>query len=409
MDSTKPEIIYLIARWNGNRFRYPSGFSVLPKNWNVKAGEVRNVISEPNREAINQTLKGLRAAVFACYAENTAQNSPITAEALRLYLDTYTNRIIQPDRSFWGFMDAFMREAPTKIQPNGKTLGRRQIQKYNTTISILKEFEKEHRAQLDFPLFGSADFRPDLIEFLTRKKGFAVNTIASYLGTFKSFLAAAIDAGITDLQPAKAKAFKIKEEEATTIYLTESDLAKLRALDLSHTARLEKARDLFLIGCYTGLRVSDFKTLQAHNIKSDTIEIYQKKTGGKVTIPIRPALRLLLEKYAVSGLPALSDQKLNEYIKEVGKAAGICEMVENRRTVAGKLEVEILPKYSLITSHTARRSFATNEYKNGVPARSIMAVTGHKTEKAFQKYIRLAGEEHAQIMASKWQAAPVAE
>lgn len=99
---------------------------------------------------------------------------------------------------------------------------------------------------------------------------------------------------------------------------------------------------------------------------------------------------------------AITNQKFNEYIKEVAKNAEITQMENFTRTFAGKLTTERLPKCDLITSHTGRRSFATNMYKRKIPSLTIMSITGHKTEKSFLKYIKVKQTEHAELMAAAW-------
>ena len=98
----------------------------------------------------------------------------------------------------------------------------------------------------------------------------------------------------------------------------------------------------------------------------------------------------------------ITNQKFNEYIKEVAKRAGITQLENQTRTSGGKLITEQFPKHDLVTSHTGRRSFATNMYKRGIPSLTIMSITGHNTEKSFLKYIKVKQEEHAQLMAAAW-------
>jgi integrase len=192
-------------------------------------------------------------------------------------------------------------------------------------------------------------------------------------------------------------------EEPPAIYLTEDELTKLFQLDLSGNPRLSRIRDLFLVGCYTGLRFSDFTELKPGNYKKtpdgkEYIEMMTQKTGTKVTIPVKSEVREIVSRYNYQLPKAISNQKFNDYLKEVGKLAGLDEPTMLTRFRNGKRVDQTFPKYELMTSHTARRSFASNAYKAGVPVRYVMTVTGHKTEKEFYKYVRIRPDEHALLV-----------
>ena len=152
---------------------------------------------------------------------------------------------------------------------------------------------------------------------------------------------------------------------------------------------MDRVRDMFVIGCYTGLRFSDLTRIQPQHVENGMITIEQSKTGNEVIIPMVKEVLPILEKYK-SALPKISNQKYNEYLNEVCKK---CEVLGKEITTTGikggKKIITIQPKYESVSSHTARRSFATNEFKAGdLEISEIMAITGHKTEKSFYKYIR---------------------
>ncbi len=161
-------------------------------------------------------------------------------------------------------------------------------------------------------------------------------------------------------------------------------------------AKAANVRDLFLIGCYTGLRFSDFSKLAQQNIADDYITIQQTKTGEDVVIPVHNVIQKIIKKH--NGIPAIvSNQKFNSYLKDICKTIpAFSESVPKVITKAGKKLTLNLKKGEMVSSHTARRSFATNEYLSGTPSITIMAVTGHKTEKAFLKYIKVTSKEHAE-------------
>ncbi len=136
------------------------------------------------------------------------------------------------------------------------------------------------------------------------------------------------------------------------------------------------------------------------------IEIKTQKTGREVVIPIHPMVRSIMAKYeniADNSLPqAISNQKMNEYLKELGEQAKLNEVIQKGRTTGGVPITHNHKKHELITTHTARRSFATNLYNMGVPSLTIMGITGHKTEVNFFKYIKITPKEHAIKLRDLW-------
>ena len=123
------------------------------------------------------------------------------------------------------------------------------------------------------------------------------------------------------------------------------------------------------------------------------INISMKKTGNPVTIPVHPVVRKISVKYNYD-FPVTSNQKMNVYLKEVGEAAKIEDNIIFSVDNKGKKETILRPKYELITTHTGRRSMVCNLYKAGVPAETIMRISGHKSHKQFMKYLRLTPEDH---------------
>jgi integrase len=193
------------------------------------------------------------------------------------------------------------------------------------------------------------------------------------------------------------------QEETDSVYLTEEELKLIEKLDLSNDLKLDRTRDLFLIGCYTGLRFSDYSILSIEHIKDKLIEILQTKTRNKVAIPIYPVIQQIRAKYNDALPRAITNQKMNQYIKDFAKKIPALEaLVTVTSTKGGDKKSETFPKWSLISTHTARRSFATNEYLAGTPVVTIMAITGHKTEKAFLRYIKLTSTEHAKLLKKYW-------
>jgi integrase len=228
-------------------------------------------------------------------------------------------------------------------------------------------------------------------------KGLGTNTIGSYIKNVKVFMNEAFDRKLTTNIEYKNRRFKTIEEETESIYLTKEEIAEIYSFDLSDNKKLDNVRDMFIIGCYTGLRYSDLMLINDKNLidKNTKLKIKTEKTGELVIIPLHKYIREILKKH--NGIPnyMISNQKMNEYLKELGELVGIKDKVLISSTKGGVKQNQSFKKFELITVHTARRSFATNAYLMDIPSISIMKITGHRTEKAFLKYIKISQEDNA--------------
>jgi integrase len=180
-----------------------------------------------------------------------------------------------------------------------------------------------------------------------------------------------------------------------SIALTVEELAEMELIELPDY--LARVRDLFLIGVYTGLRFSDYSTIDIAAAVDSYLTIIQQKTKGKVVIPIGQKLSKIFDLYN-GKLPQISNQKFNKYIKLV---AAECSLLKKQEILAytkgGKHIEESKSRADLVSSHTARRTFATLAYERGTPVQAIMAITGHKTGKSFMAYIKTSKEKQAEI------------
>lgn len=149
-------------------------------------------------------------------------------------------------------------------------------------------------------------------------------------------------------------------------------------------------------------RFSDFTAITESNIKNNTLRIELQKTGNPVVIPLHPIVTKIWEKYGKSLPECVSNQRFNEYIKEACKLARIDSPEQKNVTKGGMRLKHTCKKYELVGSHTARCSFATNLYLSGFQALSIIQITGHRTETAFLKYIKVTSEQHADLLRKHW-------
>jgi integrase len=379
--------------------RTKTGMFVKPDHFNNKSGSVRQKADFKDKDKFADRLNDLKGFIFKRYSEI---NIIPDKEWLIKTIDAFHN----PDKykekpvTLFSFMQGFIDKAPKRnSSKTGSPVCYKQVREYERTFHYLKEYAASKSKEIDFKDI-TLDFYEDFIEYL-QGLNLAKNTIGKKVQTLKIFLNAATDKGENLNKEYKSRRFKAISEESESIYLNEKELQSIAALDLSGSY-LDKVRDLFIIGCWTGLRFSDWGKITLANIDNGFLELQQAKTGGKVIIPIHPTVTAIMDKYN-GQLPAvISNQKFNDYLKEVAKLAGLNEKVHKSITKGGINTSKAYFKHQLVTTHTGRRSFATNLYNAEFPTLSIMQVTGHKTEAAFLKYIKVTPREHAQKLKEFW-------
>jgi len=341
---------------------------------------IRNAIGEIENEAI---AKGemLTPQIFKTGLNNKFKQKPSKAEENRISLMQY--------------FDIFIEDTKTRTnEKTGRKLSKSMPVKYTNIKNVFTDFCTKEGRIYDFDDIDET-FHKRYITYMLDEKDYSVNTYGRALRFFKTLLIAATKKGYNS----NSYYLNISgtQEAAENIYLNEAELQKIYKLDLSNRPGFEKVRDLFIIGCNTGLRFSDYTTIKPDDIQGDRLRIVTQKTNAKVIIPLLPDAKAILQKYNFQLPKAISNQKFNEHLKKIAEEAGIKDTVITHITKGGKATTTKQFKYKLVTSHVARRSFATNYYKMGVDTLQIMAITGHKTEKEFLKYIKVTGEEKADL------------
>jgi integrase len=399
--STKHGIVYLVASINKKRLQYYTGVQVPPQYWDSKAKTIKPIrqIPEKDRKAAENTqrqLDGLKV-VF----ENICQRIQLNGgELTRQNVKTDLDEIYKPDsikendrpQTFLEYFEKFAHEGDENARAKGTLVA------YRSTLSSFKPFLKKiGKARAEIEHVGKKILKQYYKHQLEELK-FGQNTIWKNTKHLKSLLYRAEELGYT--VDSSFKSFTVKQTESPAIYLSRKEIGQIMETEMKE-AHLDKVRDLFIIGCETGVRFSDLSEIKPENLINggSMFRINSQKTGQDVFIPYTPATRRIFEKYGGRLPRMISNQKFNEYLKEICRRAGINEKVNMSKRQNGLRTSTYTEKYKLVTSHTARRSFATNAYKAGVPPSDIMKITGHKTEAAFLKYIKLSGEEHAQRIA----------
>ena len=281
------------------------------------------------------------------------------------------------------------------------------------SMTVWKTFQSETHRRYDFNDIDMTLYFK-YTEWM-KARNYAINTYGKHIKNLKSILRCAESEGFNQNQKFKDKRFKGTRVEVDSIYLTKEDLDKFRAVDLKEMPQgYQIARDIFLVGCWTAQRISDYNNISKDDIQSYTkrtivdvpdpgnpgqtkpeiqtrevmyINIRQHKTGAKVAVPCSTELKNILERYNYQ-MPHLADQVINRYIKDIGKMAGLDEIVEMVETKGGNKETVKYQKWQLIHSHTARRTGATLMYLAGMDVYDIMKITGHSTPVMLKKYIK---------------------
>jgi integrase len=398
-DSKSVTGIICSVTFNRNRIRFCINESINPKHWNFKSFRARNTPAFAESMEFNYRLDLIVTKIKKYYLECFNKDEvPPTKSKIESFIRL---EILQKRKkaSFYEFYQDFINRTATgsRLNSKGKVVKPEGAKYYKRAIKILKEF-RDHLEFEDINL----EFYNDFVDHLN-SKGFSLNTVGDNIKKLKSVMEAALELGYHQNTIFKRKSFGKPVEDADNIYLSLNELKEIKLLNLSNEPSLDSVRDLFLIGCYTGLRFSDFSRLTLQNIAGGYITIQQLKTGENVVIPVHKFVKEIIAKH--QGLPhTISNQKFNLYLKELCKRIPEFQVsVPKVITKAGKKVTLTLKKWEMISSHTARRSFATNEYLGGTPSITIMAVTGHKTEKAFLKYIKVTPKEHAEKMKSLWE------
>lgn len=403
--------IYARIFYEGFEVKFYISEKINPKFWDNKTKRAKQIAKFREYPEFNERLNRISSNIQTIYRNylNDHDNKIPNIVNFKLILNKALKKI-EPkedkEKSFFPFFENIIKqsESGARLQPiNGKPYSKSTISNYKGTFNVLNEFQANRRRKIDFNTIDM-DFYSDFTEHLSKRLNLAANTIGNHIKVLKTILNDATERGINNNIQYKSRKFSTTKQETDSIYLNEKELQEIEDLDLSKNLRLDNVRDLFLLGCFTGLRFSDFSILKTEQMKDGFIEIKQiTKSNNPIVIPIHPVVKKIVEKYNGKLPKAISNQKTNKYLKEIAiKVQSLQKPFETNKTKGGMKILKTYKKYELLGTHTARRSFATNEYLKGTPSITIMAITGHKTEKAFLKYIKLTNTEHAQHLKLIW-------
>lgn len=386
-----------------------STYIIESKYWNSKKRVVKGTDAKAKNHRIN--LLKFENRLLELFSLDFNKGVTIDKDWLNNSIEIYFNRTIKEEKlNLLEYYSNYIEKySDIPLPTTGKPLAKSSIKTYRSAMSLLEKFHYEEYT-LNFNKI-TIDFYEDYLNFLY-DLNYSTNYIGSQIKTLKTIMNASFEDGLHSNTDYQKRAFKKPTEEVYNTYLDQQELERIFNVDLESFTnkklsnglvlspkKLDIARDLFLIGANTGLRVSDFTRITEKNILKikgkKYIKIDIKKTGDSVTIPMNQTVLDIIDKYKNNSIPTLPHQHINYAIKEICKLAEINETI-SKRVTKGRLKVEqMLMKYEMISNHTARRSFCTNAYKSGMPSIDIMTISGHKSEKVFLNYIKATEEEKA--------------
>lgn len=386
--------------------RYATDYSVNEiKNWDVRTQKVKNVTAEPKSALINSKLQELVLASEQLLDDSIRNNFELNNDLIKEVLDGVTKKgIPQKDKSkdsLLSFYKWFIDYYEKNPHPSSnKPLSNGTIRTYRTALKKLQEYNDTIK-RVDFDDV-TLDFHKSYTSYLQNKK-YSNNYIGNQFKQLKAIMNASLERNIHNNVEFRKRSFSKITEKVDHIYLTEDEIAKIENTELT-TDRHKRARDLFLIQCYTAMRVGDLMSLTSENFKVAQsgmryLEYEQSKTGKTVQIPLSKKFIALLERNNNQLPKKLSEQKINDYIKEVAVKANLNDVINIEKTIGGKKVKKPFKKCEIIANHTGRRSFCTNAYLAGMSTIDIMAMSGHSSETVFYRYIKVTPKERLERLA----------
>jgi integrase len=409
----------------GNKFDLESSIGIkVPKGkFSLKLQRI-NYIEDRNVDELNKKIRQLKTYVLDTYSTDSLEGVIINNKWLKSTINNCFKIITkdhkQNEKQFLSaFLDYFIEYSKKRLDNPNNPIKNRTIQHYQTTKNKLIDYEeqinKKHVKLIDVDMF----FHEGFTEYLETVQKLNPNTIGGYLNVIKRACSKAELKGYQVNPLYKSKDFTIPSNKSLDTYLTLSEIHKIyeKKFDKEY---LDNARDWLIIGVWTGFRVSDLLTLNKTNIDGDYIQKDTLKTDFPVYVPMHKHVKSILEKRKGKFPRKISDQKFNNFIKEICFEVGLLNEIKGSKMCSVKIEengkkktifrkvIGKYKKYELISSHCCRRSFASNHYGK-LDTLTIMKITGHKTESQFLKYIKVTPREYAERLKEYWKKIDVNE
>lgn len=391
--------------YNNQRVEFTTGYRIDVAKWDLEKQRVKNGCTNKLKQTsseINSDLSDYFAEIQKIFKEfEVKEEMPTTAELreafnLAIKKDVATEDTVQEEKalSFWKVFNEFVSENSKRNNWAKGTL-----QKFNALKKHIERWKPEPTMD-DFSETGLSDFADTL-----HKQDLKNSTIDKQIGLLKWVLRwsasknLTVDNAFMDFKP------KLKTAQKTVVFLDAQELKQLTDFEIPEDKKyLEKVRDVFLFCCYTSLRYSDVYNLCHSHIKGSYIDIVTVKTNDRIVIEFNDKSKAIYDKYKdfhfENGkvFPVISNQKMNSYLKDLAELAGLDNPVHQTHYKGNERIETILPKYAVLSTHDARRTFICNALSLGIPANVVMKWTGHSDYKAMKPYIDIADDIKASAM-----------
>lgn len=391
--------IYLFARLEKQTIKVKTGDYIHPAFWNTKPNRQGHHVKGTftGSAELNYDLGELKGKVIRAFKSRLDVNP-----AFR-FLDLKGDilALLQPTEPLT--VKTLMEHFDDYIAVNAAHRSESTLRKYKGIQNHLRNFSEEKRYPLTFEGINLR-FYDELLAYLITDLNHTENTVWKTFATLKAFLSWALDRGYH--QNPTFKKFKVQQRDVDITYLTEEELTMLYEYDLSGNPRLARIRDVFCFACYTGQRYSDLEQLKHSDVKGGVWHLRQKKTDSVNRVPLLPQALMILERYKEDTypLPVPSNQKMNEYLKELCRLVKLEEPTTVTLKQGGKRVEQTVPKHELVSTHTGRRTFITLSLEKGMRAEVVMRITGHRDYQSFKKYIKITDKVKEQEMERIWAA-----
>lgn len=384
--------------YGGSRIDFSTGYRIDMAKWDSDKQRVKNGCTNKFKQSaseINADLLMYYTDIQNIFKEFEVQNAIPSPEELK---DAFTNRNKQPEAElieekpkilFNSAFDEFIKECG-----NQNSWGNATYEKFKAVRNHLKNFDEN-------PSFESIDenWLTSYMNYLRNTCDMRNNTVEKQINYLKWFLRWSVKKGYNENNIFDSFKPKLKNAQKKVIFLTWKELNQLRNFTIPETKKyLERVRDVFLFCCFTGLRHSDVYNLKRSDVKDNYIEITTIKTADNLIIELNNHSKTILDKYKNiafennKALPVISNQKMNDYLKELGELAEINEPVRETYYKGNQRIDEVMPKYALLGTHAGRRTFICNALSLGIPPQVVMKWTGHNDYKAMKPYIDIADD-----------------
>ncbi len=400
--------IRMRVNFASQRIEFTTGYRIDVAKWDGDKQRVKNGCT--NR--LKQSASEINAALLGYYTElqeifkrfEVAEIMPSPAEVKEAFNNRHgqnektelsSTDISNVPSNFYEAFDDFVRVCGRQNDWTHST-----FEKFAAVKNHLKDF----RSELSFEFFNEEGLT-EYVQYLREVREMRNSTIGKQLSFLKWFLRWSFKQGMHSNNAYDTFKPKLKDTQKKIIFLTWEELNRLREFKIPPTKQaLERVRDIFLFQCFTGLRYSDVFNLRRSDIKGDHIEVTTVKTSDSLIIELNDHSRAILEKYKDvkfendKALPVITNQKMNDYLKELAELAEINEPVRQTYYKGNKRIDEVTPKYALLGTHAGRRTFICNALALGIPPQVVMKWTGHSDYKAMKPYIDIADDIKANAM-----------